>query len=181
MKDKRQDITEQEQHDNGAEQVEKSENIAENGDTTPATNTAPDEVAEQIQAAKQQYLYLLADFENFKRNAAKERIELQQTAGRDIVAELLPILDDFDRAAKSGALDEGTVLIHQKLLHVLQTKGLRLIETEIGDAFNADLHDAVAEIPAPQEEQKGKIIDILEKGYQFGGRIIRYAKVVVGC
>jgi molecular chaperone GrpE len=107
-------------------------------------------------------------------------MDLIQTAGRDILASLLPILDDFDRAAKNDSLSEGAALIHQKLVQMARLKGLVGIETKVGDDFNADIHEAVAEIPAASDELKGKIVDILEPGYSLGERIIRYAKVVVG-
>ena len=107
-------------------------------------------------------------------------MDLISTAGRDMMAALLPILDDFDRAAKNGALSEGTTLIHHKLAHTLKSKGLSSLEAKAGDEFNPDTHEAVAEIPAPNEDAKGKIVDILEQGYTLGGKIIRHAKVVVG-
>lgn len=135
---------------------------------------------EQLDESRNKYLYLYSDFENFKRHAARERMELIQTAGRDILSSLLPILDDFDRAEKNDALTEGTALIHQKLVSTLKTKGLTAIETKPGDDFNADFHEAVAEVPAASDDLKGKIIDILEPGYTLGERIIRFAKVVVG-
>lgn len=138
------------------------------------------ELQEQLDESRNKYLYLFSDFENFKRHAAKERMELIQTAGRDILTSLLPILDDFDRAEKSDALTEGTALIHQKLVNTLKSKGLTAIVTQPGDDFNPDVHEAVAEVPAASEELKGKIIDILEPGYTLGERIIRFAKVVVG-
>ncbi len=133
-----------------------------------------------LDESKSKYLYLFSDFENYKRNSAKERMDLMQTAGRDIMAALLPVLDDFDRAAKNGGLTEGIQLIQHKLQHTLQVKGLQILQTQAGDDFNADLHEAVAEIPAASEELKGKIVDILEHGYQLGERIIRFSKVVVG-
>ncbi len=147
-------------------------------------NAANDEKLRELQAqldeARNKYLYLYSDFENFKRHAARERMELIQTAGRDILTALLPVLDDFDRATKNGALNEGTTLIHHKLLNTLRNKGLTAVETKAGDDFNPDFHEAVAEIPAASEELKGKIVDILEPGYLLGERIIRFAKVVVG-
>jgi molecular chaperone GrpE len=107
-------------------------------------------------------------------------MELIGMAGRDIMAALLPILDDFDRAAKNSALGEGIALIHHKLVNTLKHKGLVSLDAQAGDEFNPDQHEAVAEVPAPAEESKGKIVDILEQGYSLGGRIIRHAKVVVG-
>lgn len=138
------------------------------------------ELQEQLDESRNKYLYLYSDFENFKRHAARERMELIQTAGRDILTALLPILDDFDRAARNGALNEGMALIHHKFINTLKHKGLSVIETKPGDDFNSDIHEAVAEVPAASEDLKGKIVDILEPGYSLGERIIRFAKVVVG-
>ena len=138
------------------------------------------ELQEQLDESRNKYLYLYSDFENFKRHAARERMELIQTAGRDILTALLPILDDFDRATRNGALNEGMALIHHKFVNTLKHKGLSVIETKPGDDFNSDFHEAVAEVPAASEDLKGKIVDILEPGYSLGERIIRFAKVVVG-
>ncbi len=135
---------------------------------------------ERYEELQRKYLYLLSDFQNYKRNVAKERIELQMTAGRDILSALLPILDDFDRAAKNNALDEGIALIYHKMLHTLQSKGLQPIEVQAGTPLDPDTQEAVAEVPAPSESFKGKIVDVLEKGYRLGERILRHAKVVVG-
>jgi len=176
MKNKRPDSTEEEVVDPAAEQA---------GNTVEKNNMAELEakvaaLTEQLDEARNKYLYLFSDFENFKRNVAKERLELHQTAGRDIVTALLPVLDDFDRAAKNDSLSEGMALIHQKIAHTLQNKGLTALDAKAGDEFNPDTQEAVAEIPAASEELKGKIVDILEQGYQLGDRIIRFAKVVVG-
>jgi molecular chaperone GrpE len=134
----------------------------------------------QLEEAKNKYLYLLSDFENYKRNAARERMDLISTAGRDIMASMLPILDDFDRAAKNDGLTEGMILIHQKLVHTLKSKGLHGMELKIGDDFNTDQHEALAEIPAPAEAMQGKIVDIIDQGYLLGDKVLRFAKVVVG-
>ncbi len=135
---------------------------------------------QQLEEARNKYLYLFSDFENFRRHAARERIDLIQTAGRDILAALLPVLDDFDRAAKNGGLSEGVTLIQHKLAHIVHTKGLRALETKVGDDFDPDQHEAVVEIPAPAEDLKGKVVDVIEQGYQLGEKIIRFARVVVG-
>lgn len=179
-----------EKEPNKQESVEQ-ENVLENAETTDnqvdteqkETGSDKDPLAEiqkQLEESRNKYLYLFSDFENYKRNAARERMDLISTAGRDIMAALLPILDDFDRAAKNNALSEGTTLIHHKLAHTLKSKGLTSLDAKPGDEFNPDTHEAVAEIPAPSEETKGKIVDILEQGYTLGGKIIRHAKVVVG-
>lgn len=167
--------------------TEKEINVTENDmeETLENTPEQPEnnriaELEKQLEESRSKYLYLFSDFENFKRHSARERMDLIQTAGRDILTSLLPILDDFDRAAKSSALSEGTTLIHHKLVNTVKSKGLVSIETKVGDDFNADIHEAVAEIPAASEALKGKIVDILEPGYSLGERIIRFAKVVVG-
>lgn len=167
--------------------TEKETNVTENEIEETVENTPEqpenDRVAElekQLEESRNKYLYLFSDFENFKRHSARERMDLIQTAGRDILTSLLPILDDFDRAVKNGAMSEGTTLIQHKLLNTVKNKGLVAIETKAGDDFNADVHEAVAEIPAASDELKGKIVDILEPGYMLGERIIRFAKVVVG-
>ncbi len=168
-----------ENNDSQPQEGENLENEPIQADSS-ADNSRIQELEQQLEESRNKFLYLYSDFENLKRHAARERLDLIQTAGRDILTALLPILDDFDRAARNAALPEGTVLIHQKLLNILKGRGLTQLETKPGDPFNADLHEAVAEIPAATEELKGKIVDILEQGYTLGERIIRFTKVVVG-
>jgi molecular chaperone GrpE len=150
------------------------------GSTEQLVTDETTELKKQVEEARNKYLYLVADFENYKRHAARERIELMQTAGKDILSALLPILDDFDRAQKNSAMTEGTTLIHHKLINTLRGKGLVSLEVKPGDNFNPDQQEAIVDVPAPSEELKGKIVDIIEPGYQLGDRIIRFAKVVVG-
>jgi molecular chaperone GrpE len=147
---------------------------------TADLNAQIEQLQADVKEAKSKYLYLYSDLESIKRNAAKERIETISTAGRDIMSALLPILDDFDRAAKASPLNEGIELIKSKLESTLQQKGLRSMELSAGDPFDADAHEAVAEIPVPDESAKGLIVDVLEQGYTLGGKIIRFARVVVG-
>ena len=149
-------------------------------DTNPGEDEAITALRKQLEDSKAKYLYLAADFENYKRHTARERVEMIQSAGKEIVAAMLPILDDFERAQKNSGLSDGMQLIHQKLINILRSKGLNAVDIKIGDSFNADTQEAVTEIPAPTEELKGKIVDILEPGYQMGERMIRFAKVVVG-
>ncbi len=132
------------------------------------------------------YLRKVAEFENFKRRSAKEKIELIQTAGRDVITDLLNILDDCDRAQKqldtsedAAAIKEGVMLVFTKLRNTLQARGVKAMET-INQEFNPDLHDAITEIPVPNEDLKGKIVDEVMKGYYLNDKIIRHAKVVVG-
>ena len=143
------------------------------------------EIQLELETEKDRYLRLFAEFENYKRRTSKERIELFKTAGQEVITSLLPILDDFDRALKEidKANDEhlkGIELISNKLKETLNQKGLEATTTQVGDVFNADLHEAITQIPAPTEDMKGKIIDIIEKGYSLGEKIIRYPKVVIG-
>jgi len=176
MEDKDLNVPEQEDQNEGMEQPVNNETSAESNPESEKMQ----QLQKQLEEARNKYLYLFSDFENFKRNTARERIDLMQTAGRDIVTALLPILDDFDRAAKNDGLPEGIQLIHNKIQLTLEQKGLKVLGLKPGDNFNADTQEAVAEIPAASEALKGKIVDVLEQGYTMGERIIRFAKVVVG-
>ncbi|MEN9497885.1 MAG: hypothetical protein RL750_784 [Bacteroidota bacterium] len=140
----------------------------------------------ELAELKDKHLRLVAEFDNFKRRNAKERIELIQTAGKEVIQSLLEVLDDCDRAQKQlegtetdPALKEGVMLVFNKLRLTLQQRGLKPMET-IHTEFNADLHEAITEIPVPDEALKGKVIDEITKGYYLNEKIIRHAKVVVG-
>ena len=141
---------------------------------------------DQVKVEKDKFLRLFAEFENYKRRTTKERIELFSTASEEVMISLLPILDDFDRASaeiekdKDNEIFKGVLLIKNKLFDSLKSKGLALIEVNKGDGFNADNHEAVTQIPAPTKEMEGKIIDVIEKGYKLGEKVIRYPKVVIG-
>ena len=141
---------------------------------------------DQVKVEKDKFLRLFAEFENYKRRTAKERIELFSTASEEVMISLLPILDDFDRASaeiekdKDNEIFKGVLLIKNKLFDSLKSKGLALIEVNKGDGFNADNHEAVTQISAPTKEMEGKIIDVIEKGYKLGEKVIRYPKVVIG-
>ncbi len=135
---------------------------------------------------KDRNLRLFAEFENFKKRTTKEKIELYKTASEGLMTAILPVLDDFDRALSeieksevAGHL-EGIVLINNKLREALKAKGLNIVETEQGEVFNADIHEAITQIPAPSDDLKGKIVDVVEKGYALGDKIIRFPKVVIG-
>ena len=141
---------------------------------------------DQLKDEKDKFLRLFAEFENYKRRTAKERIELFSTASEEVMISLLPILDDFDRASVEIEKDlenetlKGVLLIKNKLFDSLKSKGLSLVDVKKGDEFNADDHEAVTQIPAPSKNMVGKIIDIIEKGYKLGEKVIRYPKVVIG-
>ena len=136
--------------------------------------------------SKDKYLRLFAEFDNFKKRNIKERLELIRSASRETIENILPVLDDFDRAKKSAEdetnaeqFSEGVQLVYHKIYQVLENKGLKSMETN-GQAFDPEFHEAISEIPAPNAEMKGKIIDTIEKGYFLNDVIIRHAKVVVG-
>lgn len=142
---------------------------------------------EIIQAEKDKFLRLFAEFENYKKRTTRERIELFKTAGQELMTSLLPVVDDFERALahieedkEAEELRKGVLLIYQKFYNTLELKGLLKIETKAGDTFDAEIHEAITQIPAPSEELKGKVIDCVEKGYKLGEKIIRYPKVVIG-
>jgi len=140
----------------------------------------------EVTQEKDKFLRLFAEFENYKKRTSKERLELFKTANEDLMTVLLPILDDFDRGlneikkAKDKELLKGMELIKNKLYNTLTQKGLSHIKVKQGEAFDVELHEAITQIPAPSEDLKGKIIDVVEQGYKLGDKIIRYPKVVIG-
>lgn len=136
---------------------------------------------EKFAQLNDKHLRLFAEFENFKKRTAKERMDLYKTAGESILTALLPVLDDFERSIKANQKqeDEGVVLIYNKLRSILETKGLKAMEDPIGQELNTDYHEAITNILAPSDDMKGKIIDVVEKGYFLNEKVIRYAKVVV--
>lgn len=149
--------------------------------------TLEEELQEELQKEKDKFLRLFAEFENYKKRTSKERIELFKTAGKEVMLELLPVLDDFERALthieddkEAEELRKGVLLIYQKLLSSLEKKGLTVVVVNKGEVFNADIHTAITQIPAPSDDLKGKIVDVVEKGYKLGETIIRFPKVVVG-
>jgi len=147
---------------------------------------AEEQLKEDLAKEKDKFLRLFAEFENYKKRTSRERLELFKTASQDVLQSMLPVMDDFDRAMKEiqKSEDEGLVkgveLIHNKLKETLKSKGLLEVEVTIGDSFNADDHEAITQIPAPNDELKGKIIDVIEKGYKLGDKTIRFPKVVTG-
>jgi molecular chaperone GrpE len=136
---------------------------------------------EQLKHEKDKNLRLFAEFDNFRKRTAKERIELFSTASQDIMTSLLPILDNFERAFKLNEPEEndGMLLIYNQLKAELDKKGLKEIEDPIGKELDTDFHEAITNIPAQDKKQKGKIVDVIEKGYLLSTKVLRYAKVVV--
>ena len=141
---------------------------------------------DDIQKEKEKFLRLFAEFENYKKRTSRERIELFSTASQELMTSLLPVLDDFDRANQEiiknsdDEIYKGVSLIQNKLFDTLKSKGLKIVEVNKGDSFDADDHEAVTQIATPSEDLKGKIIDVIEKGYKLGEKVIRYPKVVIG-
>ena len=161
---------------------EDSENQEDNEDKIDETEILKGEVKKE----KDNFLRLFAEFENYKKRTSKERIELFSTANKELMTALLPVLDDFERGLKEvekssdKALKEGMQLIYNKFKNTLLQKGLLDAEAKQGDLFDAEIHEAISQIPAPSKKLRGKIIDVVEKGYKLGETIIRYPKVVIG-
>ena len=146
-----------------------------------------EQLAEELGKEKDKFLRLFAEFENYKKRTSRERIELFKTASEDVMVAMLPVLDDFERALshidedkEAEEMRKGVLLIYQKLLTTLEQKGLSVIEVKQGETFDAEDHEAVTQIPAPDKKLKGKIIDVVEKGYKLGDKVIRFPKVVIG-
>lgn len=173
------------EHHNSEENQQNANPNAEQAQPQEKQSNTPN-WEEQIGQEKEKFLRLFAEFENYKKRTTKERLDLFKTAGQEVLQSMLPVLDDFDRAlaeiSKYGEenLVKGVELIHTKLVNVLKSKGLEQIEASVADDFDSELHEAVTQIPAPSPELKGKIVDVVEKGYKLGEKIIRYPKVVVG-
>jgi molecular chaperone GrpE len=176
--DKELDETPVENNDN-QEQIVAEEQI-------PAEELSVEEqLSKDLASEKDKFLRLFAEFENYKRRTSKERIELFKTANQEVLQAMLPVMDDFDRAIVEIAKSEdenlikGVALIHSKLKDTLFSKGLEVIDIKSGDVFNADFAEAITQIPAG-DDLKGKIVDVIEKGYKLGDKIIRFPKVVTG-
>ena len=166
------------------EEEQESETKEEEADEKSQLEVLQDELSE----SKDKYLRLYSEFENFRRRTAKEKLEMVQTANEGLMSDLLPVIDDFERAEKSfadndsdvKALKEGFDLISAKFKKVLEQKGLKTMDHKEGSAFDPEFHEAITQIPAPKKKLKGKIVDVIEKGYLLKDKVIRYAKVVTG-
>jgi molecular chaperone GrpE len=166
-------------------QTETSENLSENTEQSQAGTNETLKLQSEIAEQKDKYLRLYSEFENFRRRTSKEKLDLIQSANEQLIKALLPVVDDFERAEKSfkdrNEKDfEGFFLIQNKLKKTLDQYGVKAMNVEQGSEFNADVHEAITQIPAPAEALKGKIVDVVEKGYLLNEKVIRFAKVVVG-
>lgn len=165
-----------------------SENVNEAAETTeqPAADASDvGKLKDELAGAKDKYLRLYSEFENFRRRTAKEKLEMVQSANEQLIKALLPVLDDFERAEKSFSEktdkdSEGFKLIQSKFRKVLEVYGVKVMDVKQGSDFNTDLHEAITQIPAPDASLKGKVVDVVEKGYLLSDKVVRFAKVVVG-
>jgi len=163
------------------------ENEAEEGDSETGDEEELDKIKSELQEAKDKYLRLYSEFENFRRRTAKERLTLISTANEELMTALLPIVDDFERGKKAmeetedhKASKEGFDLIFNKFSNILKQKGLKPMESKSGSEFNTEVHEAISQMPVEKKKMKGKIIDVVEKGYYLDEKVIRFAKVVIG-
>src|SRR5690606_15439061 len=184
----------QENSENKDQEVTQENLVNENTDAEVTAEGIPsaeqlteeEKLKEELAKEKDRFLRLFAEFENYKKRTSKERLDLFKTANQEVLQAMLPVLDDFDRAiAQISKTDDevllkGVELIHNKLKDTLVSKGLELVDIKIGDDFNADYAEAITQVPAPSEELKGKVVDVVEKGYKLGEKIIRFPKVVIG-
>lgn len=165
-------------------QTEKSTNNQSNNSSE--ADEAISILEAELHKEKDKFTRLFAEFENYKRRTARERLELLTSAGQDVILSMLPVLDDFDRAlveiskSEDENLLRGVELIHSKFLNTLRSKGLEQIQVATADPFDSDIHEAITQTTAPTEDLRGKVLDVVEKGYKLGDKIIRYPKVVVG-
>jgi molecular chaperone GrpE len=162
------------------------ENIKEQNNKEEKALSIEEKLSNENKELKEKYLRLYSEFENYRRRTAKERLDLIKTASEDVIQEMIPILDDFERAIKAEENETGEKasagrqLIYNKMVKILASKGLKSMEDLVGQSFDADMHEAITQIPAPSEDMKGKIVDVIEQGYLLGEKVVRYAKVVIG-
>ena len=172
--------------DEVTETVENTTTLEENVAETVIELPLEEQLQLDFAAEKDKYLRLFAEFENYKRRTSKERLDLFKTANQEVLQAMLPVMDDFDRAmteikkTDDNILIVGVELIQEKFRATLVSKGLEEVELKAGDAFDADFAEAITQIPSPTPDLKGKIVDVIEKGYKLGDKIIRFPKVVIG-
>lgn len=173
-----------EQEEMTASGQEQEQEVADEAKTA---NSAVSQLEKEVNEQKDKYIRLYSEFENFRRRTAKEKLDMIKTANESMVSALLPVLDDFERALKNIGQEEnkkeeqeGIMLIYNKLFKVLEQKGVTAMDLKQGDDFDAEFQEAITQIPAPDESLKGKIVDVVEKGYTLGEKVIRFAKVVIG-
>lgn len=188
------DTNEHSEQENQKETLETVENTPQespdsfetlNGTDEPKIQSELKKFQEDLADAKDKYLRLYSEFENFRRRTAKEKLEMISSANEHVVKSFLPVMDDFERAEKAfqGTESkelEGFLLIYNKFKKTFEQTGVKAMDVQSGSAFDADLHEAITQLPTPDESLKGKIVDVIEKGYLLGDKVIRHAKVVIG-
>ncbi len=184
--DKEMEKEELEKNTDTTENKSEKKESKEKKKSTKKKKSKTEELQDKYNELNDKYLRLSAEFDNYRKRCLKEKTDLIKSAGEDILLNILPVMDNFERAMKSldenpdiDSVKEGVHLIYNSFKDFLSQKGIKEIEA-IGEDFDTDKHEAISQIPAPNEEQKGKVIDIVEKGYELNGKIIRFAKVVVG-
>ena len=175
-----------EEQENLNKEEQLTDSQAEETVVTPGAGTEIDQLKKELDEQKEKFIRIYAEFDNYKRRSAKERVELIQTAGREVLQSLLEVLDDSERAESQlqktedlAQIREGVQLVFTKFRNIMHSKGLKEMKS-IGEEFNPDFHEAITEIPVQDESMKGKVVDQVEKGYTLNDKIIRFAKVVVG-
>ena len=179
---------EQQEAELKVDETQQEETITEEGVSVPENELGQEEkLTAEVAELKEKYLRLYSDFENFRKRTAKERIDLIKTASEEVLRDLIPVVDDFERAFKAAEkeadtlkIQEGNQLIFHKLVKILESKGLTPMENLIGQPFNPDTQEAITQIPSPSPELKGAVVDVVEKGYFLGEKVVRFAKVVTG-
>lgn len=179
---------EQQEAELRVDESQSEETSSNEGVSAEENNLSQEEkLSAEVAELKEKYLRLYSDFENFRKRTAKERIDLIKTASEEVLKDLVPVVDDFERAFKAAEkeadiqkIQEGNQLIFQKLVKILESKGLKPMEELIGQPFNPDTQEAITQIPSPSPELKGAVVDVVEKGYFLGEKVVRFAKVVIG-
>ena len=179
---------EQQEAELKVDKTQQEETTTEEGVSVPENELGQEEkLTAEVAELKEKYLRLYSDFENFRKRTAKERIDLIKTASEEVLRDLIPVVDDFERAFKAAEkeadtlkIQEGNQLIFHKLVKILESKGLTPMENLIGQPFNPDTQEAITQIPSPSPELKGAVVDVVEKGYFLGEKVVRFAKVVTG-
>jgi molecular chaperone GrpE len=186
VEDQMEDVSFEENKETKSEKKEETKKKSKKKWKKPTDKEKIAELEEKCEEMNDKYLRLYSEFDNYRKRTSKERIDTLKTASQDLMVELLPVLDDFDRAleamAEHHAQEEsvkGVELIYNKLFTLLKQKGLEPMDAA-GKDFDTDFHEAITQIPAPTEDQKGKVVDVIQKGYLLNGKIIRFAKVVIG-
>ncbi len=190
MKETDKDINQTDEQQESSQVSEETVDVNEEQDTAEETSEESEiqKLTIELQESKDKFLRLYSEFENFRRRTAKEKLDLISTANEELMSALLPVLDDFERAKKAfeeegndlDSIKEGIDLVSSKFQKTLISKGLKPMDTGEGSDFDPDFHEAITQIPAPSKKLKGKVVDVIEKGYMLKDKVIRYAKVVIG-